>query len=188
MLRQIKIYLLTISISLLLSGSTQIVATSFRTTSLKPQAVNVSIKSNKPGVKIKTAGERNSNSGVPYAPETGATPVPATTPPPQSPAPVATPAVTPPTSTPTYSTDCSAYLSLVEQYSWPVNTMMAIMQAESSCNPVAYNPTGCYGLFQLFGQDITDPAANIAAAYIIYVTQGLTAWSSYTDGHYLAFL
>ena len=65
---------------------------------------------------------------------------------------------------------------------------MAIMQAESSCNPDAYNPSGCYGLFQLYNQDITDPAANIAAAYLIYETQGLTAWSSYSSGAYSQYL
>ena len=110
-------------------------------------------------------------------------------------APVTPPAVTPQTSVPTeppaapvYSTDCSAYLGLVEQYDWPVDTMMAIMQAESSCNPDAYNPSGCYGLFQLMGEDITDPAANIAAAYQKYLDQGLNAWSTYTSGAYLKFL
>ena len=66
--------------------------------------------------------------------------------------------------------------------------MYAIMQAESSCNPNAYNPSGCYGLFQLYGQDITDAAANIEAAYSIYLSQGLGAWSTYTSGAYLAYM
>lgn len=82
-------------------------------------------------------------------------------------------------------TGCAVYLPLVEQYNWPVATMMAIMQAESSCNPQAYNPSGCYGLFQLYNEDITDPAGNVAAAYQIYLRQGLGAWSTYTSGAYL---
>lgn len=102
--------------------------------------------------------------------------------------PALTQAAPAPVAVPTPSTGCSSYLSLVEQYDWPVDTMMAIMQAESSCNPDAYNPSGCWGLFQLYNQDITDPAENIAGAYQIYVTQGLTAWSSYTSGAYLQYL
>lgn len=102
--------------------------------------------------------------------------------------PVATPPATAAVAVPTPSTGCSGYLPLIEQYNWPVNTMYAIMQAESSCNPYAYNSSGCYGLFQLYGQDITDPAANIAAAYQIYLSQGLSAWSSYTSGAYLQYL
>lgn len=91
-------------------------------------------------------------------------------------------------STPANAGGCSAYLPLVEQYNWPVHTMMAIMQAESSCNPYAYNPSGCWGLFQLFGEDITDPAANVAAAYQIYLRQGLGAWSSWSSGIYEKYL
>lgn len=103
--------------------------------------------------------------------------------------PPATPpaAVAVPTSV-TSVTGCSGYLPLIQQYNWPVSVMYAIMQAESSCNPYAYNPSGCYGLFQLYGQDITDPAQNIAAAYQIYLSQGLSAWSTYTSGVYLQYL
>jgi hypothetical protein len=98
-----------------------------------------------------------------------------------------TPVVVAPVPTPA-SGGCSQYLSLIEQYNWPVSTMVAICQAESGGNANAYNPSGCWGLFQLYGQDITDPAANIAAAYQIYLSQGLGAWSTYTSNAYEAYL
>jgi soluble lytic murein transglycosylase-like protein len=120
------------------------------------------------------------------APPKPANPTPVAVPAVQAPAPVVAPVTPPPA--PTYPTSCAAYLPLVEQYNWPVSTMMAIMQAESSCNPYAYNPSGCWGLFQLFGENITDPAANVAAAYQIYLRQGLGAWQSWSSGAYYKFL
>lgn len=102
--------------------------------------------------------------------------------------PVATPSTMAAVAVPTPSTGCGGYLPLIEQYNWPVSTMYAIMQAESGCNPYAYNPSGCYGLFQLYHQDITDPASNIAAAYRIYLSQGLNAWQSWSTGTYLHYL
>ena len=80
--------------------------------------------------------------------------------------------------------------------------MLAIMQAESSCNP---NETGDKSLtFQQNGRtygysvsllqvrilpgrehcDSHDPATNIACAYRIWKGQGYEAWTVYTNGKY----
>ena len=87
---------------------------------------------------------------------------------------------------------CAAYQSYFEQYDWSVDTAMAICEAESSGNPYAVsngdiNPDGVpdYGLMQLHGVDIIDPAANISYAYYHkYLTQGWEAWSTYNSGAY----
>ena len=42
---------------------------------------------------------------------------------------------------------------------------MAVMQAESGCNPNAISPTDDHGLFQLHGIPIYNPVNNIAYAY-----------------------
>lgn len=84
--------------------------------------------------------------------------------------------------------------------------MLAIMQAESSCNP---NATGDRTLtFQQNGRtygysvsllqvrilpgrehcDSHDPATNIACAYQIWRGQGYRAWSVYTNGKYRRYL
>lgn len=92
------------------------------------------------------------------------------------------------------SGNCAQYTSLFEQYNWPVATMMAIMHAESGCNPNAISPTNDYGLMQihdglaLYGQQIFDPAFNISIAYQKYTSQGLHAWSTYTSGAYEKYL
>lgn len=91
---------------------------------------------------------------------------------------------------------CEAYQSYFEQYNWNVDTAMAICQAESSgiASNVSngnINPDGIsdYGLMQLHGVDILDPAANIAYAYYHkYLTQGWGAWSTYNTGKYAQFL
>ena len=104
--------------------------------------------------------------------------------------PPATPpaAVAVPTSV-TSVTGCSGYLPLIQQYNWPVNTMVAICEAESGGNPYAYNPSGCYGLFQINGYGaVYNPAQNIADAYQKYLSQGLNAWTTYSDGAYLQYL
>lgn len=119
-----------------------------------------------------------------------------------TPTPIATPQAAPqpayvaPTPKPvTYTANvgCAAYRGLVAQYAWPVNTMMAIMQAESGCranaiSPLNYDGLSDYGLFQIHGEYILDPAANIARAYGKYTSQGLHAWSTYTNGAYLRYL
>lgn len=85
---------------------------------------------------------------------------------------------------------CEQYRALVAQYSWNVNVAMAVMQAESGCRPNAENPeahydargnficSGSYGLFQIscHGGVITDPAANIAAAWAKYQDRGWQPW------------
>ena len=91
---------------------------------------------------------------------------------------------------------CQNYRSLFEQYNWNANTAMAICQAESSGNPEAVsnaniNPDGVsdFGLMQLHGVDILDPASNIAYAYYHkYLTQGWGAWSTYNSGRYTIYL
>jgi soluble lytic murein transglycosylase-like protein len=85
---------------------------------------------------------------------------------------------------------CAAYEPLVATYTdWNVAIMMAIMQAESGCNPDAYNPSGCYGLFQVNGYGaLYDPAANVAAAHQKWLSRGYLPWTTYTDGAYLKYL
>jgi len=119
-------------------------------------------------------------------------------------APIATPEPTPeptalptpqptpePTAIPTpppVSGNCSAYAGLVSQYPWNVSVALAVMYAESRCNPstVNNNPsTGDYsiGLFQinLYGRnaynrpseaELKDPEVNIAWAYKIFAANG----------------
>lgn len=94
------------------------------------------------------------------------------------------------------SGECTQYASIFEQYSWNAQIAMAICQAESGGNPnppsnaaINYDGVSDYGLMQLHGIDITDPAANIAYAYYHkYLTQGWGAWSTYSSGEYLKFL
>ena len=73
--------------------------------------------------------------------------------------------------------------------------MLAIAQAESGCNPQAVNTantdgstdTGLLQINSIHGLDpetLIDPTVNIQAAYRIYQTQGLTAWSVYNNGAY----
>lgn len=99
---------------------------------------------------------------------------------------------------------CEPYLSLVEKYDWDVKVMMAIMQAESSCNPSSVGDNypirgvlapSC-GLFQVRTvsaargtcEQLKDPAFNIEKAYGIFKGQGLTAWSVYSNKKYLNYL
>ena len=69
-------------------------------------------------------------------------------------------------------TGCAAYVALLKQYDWNVSIMAAIMQAESGCDPNAnnhgignYDHIPDYGLLQLHGQEIYDPAINICLLY-----------------------
>lgn len=120
-------------------------------------------------------------------------PVAPQTPQPQTPAPepVATPA--PVYIATTYSGGCDQWRGLVSQYGWDVNVMLAIMQAESGCNPgsvsgIDNDGLRDYGLFQIHGEAIMDPAQNIARAYGKFTSQGLHAWSTYTNGAYLRYM
>jgi Lysozyme like domain len=74
-------------------------------------------------------------------------------------------------------------------------TMAAIALAESSGNPDAQNPSGATGLWQILGAvnpadqaNLTDPATNAKEAVLKQKSQGLSAWVTYTDGAYKAFL
>lgn len=94
-----------------------------------------------------------------------------------------------------YPVGCDAYVSIVDQYSWNTSIAMAIMQAESGCNPYAisngainYDGIPDYGLFQIHGMDILNPSANIAEAYQKYLSQGWAAWSTYNSGEYEQYL
>lgn len=87
------------------------------------------------------------------------------------------------------------YRALIAQYNWPVDTALAIMQAESGGNPNAVSPTNDYGLMQIhdglqtYGPQIFDPAFNIAIAYNVkYRSRGFRPWSVYTSGKYLSYL
>lgn len=90
------------------------------------------------------------------------------------------------------------------------NDMIAIAYAESGGDPSKHNgnaSTGddSYGLWQInmigsmgpsrrkqFGitsnTQLLDPATNAKAAYIVYKSQGLNAWSTYKRGDYLRFM
>lgn len=87
----------------------------------------------------------------------------------------------------------------MEQYNWPTDTMLAIMQAESSCDPTARNTantdgstdTGLLQINSIHGIDpatLIDPTVNIQAAYRVYQSQGLNAWSVYNNGKYKEYL
>lgn len=94
------------------------------------------------------------------------------------------------------SDSCQSYASLFDQYNWSPSVAMAICQAESQGNPNAVsngniNPDGVpdFGLMQLHGIDILDPAANVRYAYYNkYLTQGWGAWSTYQSGTYEKYL
>ena len=76
------------------------------------------------------------------------------------------------------SISCEQYRPLVAQYSWPVDIVLAIMYAESGCNPNAISPTDDHGLMQLHGIRIYDPAENIAYAYNEkYLKGGFSHWT-----------
>lgn len=89
---------------------------------------------------------------------------------------------------------CRQYRHEFEKYGWNVDVAMAIMQAESTCvsdavSPLNYDGLNDYGLMQLHGIDILDPAQNISYAYYHkYLTQGWAAWSTYNSGKYRLYL
>ena len=86
-----------------------------------------------------------------------------------------------------YPVGCEQYKPLVAQYSWDVDVAMAVMFAESGCNPNAVSRTNDHGLFQInwihsakVGGDLNklyNPQINVAIAYQIYSDSGWTPWS-----------
>lgn len=101
---------------------------------------------------------------------------------------------------------CDRFQPLLEKYDWDVRTMLAIMRAESGCDPNVTSDTSLtfmqngrtYGysvsLFQvriLPGREACDshnPEVNIDCAYHVWKSQGYKAWSVYTSGKYLKYL
>lgn len=92
--------------------------------------------------------------------------------------------------------DCEQYRPLIASYDWPVETAMAICNAESDGSPAAVNMrdshsscVGSFGLFQnacfwasTFGyttSDLLDPGINIKVAYRIWKSQGFHPWTTY---------
>lgn len=66
---------------------------------------------------------------------------------------------------------CESYRPLVQKYFGSATpAAMIVMQKESGCNPNAVSPTNDHGLFQLNGQPVYDPEANIRIAYGKYVS------------------
>lgn len=100
------------------------------------------------------------------------------------------------------SKGCEAYKHLVDQYDWDTNTALAVMRAESGCNPSATNKANRNGsvdrgLFQVNSvhkakvgnlDDLYDPATNVRIAYRVYQGSGWKAWSVYNSGAYKRFL
>lgn len=85
-----------------------------------------------------------------------------------------------------YPAGCEIYRPLVAQYGWNVESAMAVMKAESGCNPMAANLTdshatckGSFGLFQIacFDGQVFDPVQNVAIAWRKYVASGWRPWS-----------
>ena len=91
---------------------------------------------------------------------------------------------------------CEEFRNLVKQYDWNVEVMLAIMMAESSCNPNALNMnsdgSNDSGLFQINSihkkPNRENPELNVRYAYQIYKSQGLSAWVAYTNKSYLKFM
>jgi hypothetical protein len=92
---------------------------------------------------------------------------------------------------------CNDYRDIVARYDWNVDIAMAIMQAESGCNPRAANWNdnhgvcmGSFGLFQIscHGGQIYDPKHNIEVAYAKYKARGWQPWGAYTNGSYLKYM
>lgn len=76
------------------------------------------------------------------------------------------------------------WAELVEEYDWPVNGALRVIQCESGGDPLATNPSsGAKGLFQLLGWDhlaarlfgswnVFDPRVNVAVAYYLWRDSG----------------
>lgn len=94
--------------------------------------------------------------------------------------------------------NCASYSGLVAQYNWDQHVAMAVMRAESGCNPSAASPSCDSGLMQINCVHsakvngnlaaLKDPATNIRVAYQIYSAQGWNPWVAFTSGSYRKFL
>ena len=85
------------------------------------------------------------------------------------------------------NTSCESYRGLVAQYPWNVEVALAVMKAESGCNPnathVNNNGSVDHGLFQLNNINVHDPAENIRIAYQQkYASRGWQPWVVCTRG------
>jgi soluble lytic murein transglycosylase-like protein len=99
-------------------------------------------------------------------------------------------------------TGCETYRPLMQLYDWNVAIAMAIMKAESGCNPNSdntglnrdgSNDKGLLQINSIHSDLISDsdrlvPEKNIQAAYEIYRGSGFRAWSTFNNGRYLKFL
>lgn len=66
---------------------------------------------------------------------------------------------------------CESYRPLVQKYfGSATSAAMITMTKESGCDPNAVSPTNDHGLFQLNGQPVYDPEANIRIAYAKFVS------------------
>jgi hypothetical protein len=97
---------------------------------------------------------------------------------------------------PDMTAQCASYYDEVSEYPWDVPTAMAVMEAESGCDPTELNPENHYdrygnvycvgsaGLFQLSCHDglIYNAKQNIAKAYEKFKTYGWVIWGVCTDG------
>lgn len=88
---------------------------------------------------------------------------------------------------------CANYVGYFNQYDWNVNVALAICQAESGGNPNAVSPANYdglsdFGLMQIHGEAIMDPASNVSRAYQKYQSQGWYAWTTYSSGAYAKYL
>ena len=81
--------------------------------------------------------------------------------------------------------NCETYRPLVAQYGWNVGVAMAVMKAESGCNPNAANWTdnhkvckGSFGLFQIscHSGQVFDPVKNVQIAYQKYAARHWQPW------------
>ena len=91
-----------------------------------------------------------------------------------------------------FPTGCEYYRNLVKQYAWNVTVALAVMKAESGCNPSALSPTADRGLMQInqvhrakVGGDLSalfNPTTNIRVAYQVYQGAGWRAWSVCKNG------
>jgi soluble lytic murein transglycosylase-like protein len=73
---------------------------------------------------------------------------------------------------------------------------IAVSKAESGLNPSAISPTDDWGLMQInrpshiskFTKSMLDIDENLRVARIIYLAEGWTKWSAFTNGSYLKYL
>jgi hypothetical protein len=97
------------------------------------------------------------------------------------------------------------FINIIKKYDWNSNIAYAVMMAESSGNPNAFNSgdnhrvcRGSYGLFQMgcvhFGHygltwdNRFDIEQNIHSAYLLYSARGWKEWGAFTSGAYRTFL